>query len=168
MTKKAGRAGVSSAVAISLGGVLLLVGLVGGYLVGLTQASTTTPTTPAAHSSTSSECAISAEGAVKIRLISDVNGQIIQDAKMNGTLHNQCGDFKTDNFTSETGGWLSPVLKTTAIGVFTVSIQYSGDTYTYSAQISPLRVTCVTFSLPYGNLTSHNYQIGNGAVCPSS
>ena len=153
---------ISWSVAIVLGVILLIVGLASGYFIGISRGSTTT-------SLSSTECAISGEGAILIRVISDGNGQSIPGAKLNGTLRNQCGNYTIDNFTQEGGGaWFSPVLPTTAAGVFGVSVQYSGKIYSYSALISPLMVTCVTARLPSGNFTSPAYQIGNGAVCPAS
>ena len=117
------RATISSRVAISLGVVLLVVGATSVYFIGRSGVTTKTVTTASNSYFTISDCTISAEGAVQIRVISDSNGQIINDAKLNGTLFNQCGNWYTDQFVPQGGGWFSPALSTTVIGVFTVSIQ---------------------------------------------
>jgi hypothetical protein len=115
----------------------------------------------------SSNCSITGEGAIFVRVISDTDGQPVQGATLEGFETYGCGGkpetWQAFGFAQESGGWSSPILPTgvAEAGQFSITVQFSGRSYTNVVLISPLQVTCFTLKVPSGNYSSPMYSANN-------
>ena len=116
---------------------------------------------------TAPSCSVTGEGAIYFRVISDSAGQPVQGASLSGFETYTCGGkpetWLASGFTPQTGGWYSPSLPAgvATIGQFSITVQYSGRSYSYIAPIAPLQVTCVTLKVPSGNFSAPLYSANN-------
>jgi hypothetical protein len=150
------------------------------------------PTSSQTHADTFfTICAhITGYGFIEVRVVSDSSGVPVQGAKMSGVLSGLCETRRqlnvtntagydyvsttetqviyVDNFTmAGQGGWLAPILPDRAqgFGSFKFDVRYGGRTYSFSAGIRPISITCVTLRVPSGNVTAPTYTYTSN--CPS-
>lgn len=132
--------------------------VLGGVIYGLTSSS----------KGAGLNCSVTDEGAIFFRVVSDADGQPVQGALFSGSESYGCvGKQETwfaMGFAQQSGGWFSPVLPpgTAIAGNFSLLVQLSGRSYTYTASIAPLQVTCVTLRVPSGNFSSAKYSANGG------
>lgn len=116
---------------------------------------------------TASNCSVTGEGAIFFRVVSDSSGQPVQGASLSGSETYGCGgeqeSWSATGFEPQAGGWYSPALPAGAVaaGRFTITVQFSGHSYSDTALIAPLQVTCFTLSVPSGNYSDPMYSANN-------
>jgi len=144
----------------------------------MTQTSTITTTTVMAilsapgETSSTFQCSITGQpGGFFIRVVYDSNQTPVAGAAVNATsLADYCNNIpatvpSTSRFTtSSSTEWYS--LPYENIGGYSISVAYSGQIYTLSANTAPLSITCASISLPSGNVNV-TQKFASSPGCPS-
>ena len=133
------------------------------------QGSTSTVSMPATTTtSASTTCVIMGQpGPLMLRVLSDAGYPLSGVAVSATNQPANCGDkpatsVTTVSFTTGTAEWYS--LDGTNDGGYSLSLSYSGRTYTLDAALRPVSVTCATVYLPSdrSNVTMYEFQ----SSCP--
>jgi hypothetical protein len=121
-------------------------------------------------------CSVSGVGGLQLRILSDSSGLSVSGEAVSAVERLGCdtagGTGETqvvylDNFSVGQGGWLTPVFPNQATpgGQLSFTVMYQGETYSFSAAISPTGTSCVTLHVPSGNVTTAMVMNGQGSYC---
>ncbi len=129
-------------------------------------ASEATTTSSQQSATTSVQCSISGQpDAFYLRVVSDSNQTPIAGAQVTATNEPYCVSTQsTLTFTTNTTEWYSLPSQNNA--GYSFAVEYSGQTYDFTASLRPISVTCESLYIPSG-LTNATIIAGQSS-CPST
>ena len=122
---------------------------------------------------TYANCVISGVGGFEFRVISASTGAPISGATIKAVDTFGCSGesqvIYVGNFSESLGGggWLVPDFPSLAVpaGQLSFTVAYQGATYSFSGSFPPIGTSCVTLSIPSGNVTTTSVMNGSGSYC---